>query len=82
MGKRYSFFTIEKLPGRRIKTHPDVDYRSEIAQWYRRIKINLNITSCQMPTALNQRVFDVPACGGFILNDNQTDLKELFSPDR
>ena len=31
-----------------------------------------------MPTAVNQRVFDCPAAGGFLLTDAQTDLESLF----
>jgi spore maturation protein CgeB len=31
-----------------------------------------------MREAVNQRVFDVPACGGFILTDHQHALEELF----
>jgi spore maturation protein CgeB len=60
--------------------HPDADYRSELAAIYRSIAINLNITSCQMPTAVNQRVFDIPLCGGFVLSDRQSDCDELFAP--
>jgi spore maturation protein CgeB len=71
----------KELCGPSLLTHPDLDYRTAIAPLYRRIKVNLNITSCQMPTAVNQRVFDVPLCDSFILNDNQSDLGELFSED-
>ena len=42
--------------------------------------MNLNITSAQMPSAVNQRVFDVPLVGGFVLTDAQSDLQELFEP--
>jgi spore maturation protein CgeB len=35
-----------------------------------------------MKGALNQRVFDVPACGGFLLTDGQDQLPELFEPGR
>jgi len=59
----------------------DLDYRKELGAHYQRCAVNLNLTSCQMPTAVNQRVFDVPLCGGFLLTDNQSDLGELFAPD-
>lgn len=71
----------KKLLGENIDTAPDIDYRSELVSVYKGIDINLNITSSQMPTAVNQRVFDVPACGGFLLTDKQSDLCELFSND-
>jgi spore maturation protein CgeB len=60
---------------------PEIDYRTKCAGIYRSTKVNLNTTSCQMLTAVNQRVFDVPACGGFLLTDYQSDLDELFQKD-
>ena len=70
-----------ELFGSGIITHPDIDYRTEIGSCYRAIRVTVNSTSCQMPTALNQRVFDVPVSGGFVLNDDQADLHELFPED-
>ncbi len=67
-----------EVVGPSLRTHGNIDYRSGIADCYRSIIVNVNSTSCQMPTALNQRVFDVPVSGAFILNDNQDDLHELF----
>lgn len=69
------------LVGDTLPVHPDIDYRTGLASVYRSIAVNINITSCQMPTAVNQRVFDAPLCGAFILNDDQPDLQELFAPD-
>jgi spore maturation protein CgeB len=40
--------------------------------------VNVNVTAAQMPTAVNSRVFDVPACGGFLVTDAQEDVFELF----
>jgi spore maturation protein CgeB len=57
---------------------PDVHYERDAAAFYRSRTINLNSTSVQMPTAVNQRVFDVPAAGGFLLTDAQSDLRDLF----
>ncbi len=70
-----------QLCGSWLKTNPDIDYRTELSLVYRTIEINLNITSCQMPSGVNQRVFDIPACGGFVINDMQKDLEELFEKD-
>ena len=69
------------LCGDNLKTNPDIDYRTELSQTYRNIEINVNITSCQMPSAVNQRVFDIPSCGGFVISDMQDDLKEIFESD-
>lgn len=40
--------------------------------------INLNLSSRQLETAVNQRVFDVPAAGGFLITDWKESLGELF----
>ena len=53
-------------------------YGEEIVDVYRGSKINLNITKYQLKTAINQRVFDVPACGGFLLTDYREDLEQCF----
>jgi len=71
----------KQLCGNWLKTHKNVDYRTELASIYRKIAINLNVTSSQMPTGVNQRVFDIPASGSFVLNDKQSDLEELFEKD-
>lgn len=54
------------------------DYHRETAGLYARAGVLLNVTSRQMPSAVNQRVFDVPAAGGFVLSDAQGDVAELF----
>jgi spore maturation protein CgeB len=64
---------------RRAKLHNSVDYYTELPQLYGQTAVNLNCTSLQMPTAVNQRVFDVPLAGGFLLTDEQDDLKMLFN---
>jgi spore maturation protein CgeB len=72
----------KSLLGDSVRTHPNIDYRSGLARTYRDICLNINITSCQMPSAINQRTFDIPCCGGFVASDNQKDLHELFDVDR
>ena len=58
-----------------------VTYVSDLPAFYRDCEINLNVTSIQMPTAVNQRVFDCPAAGGFLLTDAQSALASLFDLD-
>ena len=70
-----------ELFGERITCHGDIDYRTRLGSIYRGIAVNLNITSRQMPTAVNQRLFDIPLSNGFVLSDRQGDCEELFSPD-
>lgn len=61
-----------------VALKPSVDYRHQLCALYQRICIQVNSTSCQMPTAVNQRVFDVPLASGFLLSDDQSDMPELF----
>jgi spore maturation protein CgeB len=57
---------------------PPLDYYSELPSFYRACAVNLNATNLQMGEAVNQRVFDVPVSGGFLLTDYQESLCELF----
>ena len=59
---------------------PYVNYEADLPAFYRDCPVNLNATSIQMPRAVNQRVFECPAAGGFLLTDAQPDLFELFDP--
>ncbi|SFM08012.1 spore maturation protein CgeB [Desulfomicrobium norvegicum] len=53
-------------------------YYSDLPGFYRSTRINFNTTSMQMKGALNQRVFDVPASGGFLLTDYREQLAAAF----
>lgn len=59
-----------------------VHYVKELAEFYGRCEVNLNSTSLQMATTVNQRVFDCPAAGGFLLTDAQPVLKNLFDLEK
>lgn len=59
-----------------------VDYDRDLKDFYRRSAVNINQTCIQMPAAVNQRVFDCPGAGGFLLTDAQGDLFELFDPGK
>jgi len=59
-----------------------VNYYNDLPMIYNACKINFNATSLQMPEAVNQRVFDVPACRGFLITDHQSAVEELFEPGR
>lgn len=56
----------------------DVGYFDALAPFYRSTAINVNSTSIQMASSVNQRVFDCPAAGGFLITDAQADLAEFF----
>jgi spore maturation protein CgeB len=59
-----------------------VSYFHNMPRVYRGAKINLNYSRVQQRHGTNQRVFDVPACGAFLLTDHREELEELFQPDR
>ena len=59
-----------------------VHYFDELPGHYRATPVSLNLTSIQMAGAVNQRVFDCPAAGGFLLTDAQSSLARLFDVDR
>lgn len=62
--------------------HGSADYYRDLPELYGASAVNLNVTSLQMPTGLNQRVFDVPLAGGFLLTDHREDLELLFDAPR
>ena len=58
-----------------------IAYNRELPAFYQCVAVNLNVTSLQMKDGLNQRVFDVPAAGAFLLTDFKEALLDLFSPE-
>ncbi len=65
-----------------FKLHPSLDYYEQLPWFYPVCGINLNATSLQMKTGLNQRIFDVPACGAFLLTDYREQIEGLFEVGR
>ncbi len=66
--------------GRSWRRLPEMAYYNQLPGFYPRCQVNLNVTSRQMKGAVNQRVFDVPACGAFLLTDRQEQMDALFEP--
>ncbi len=62
--------------------HPPVQYYTDLPRVYPYTKINFNCTSKQMKGAVNQRIFDVPAAGSFVLTDKQAQMNELMEPGK
>lgn len=60
--------------------HPPVDYHRELAAVYRRSAINVNVANVQLRHAVNQRLFDVTACGAFLLTDGAEGVADFFPP--
>jgi len=59
-----------------------LDYYRDLPGFYPLSTVNFNVTSLQMKGAVNQRVFDVPACGGFLLTDWREQMEGLFEPGK
>lgn len=57
-----------------------LDYYEDLPGFYPMSEISFNCTSRQMKGAVNQRVFDVPACGGFVITDYRNQMEDLFEP--
>ena len=67
-----------ELLGKGFVWRPEINYYDELHQVYSASAINFNATSLQMKAAVNQRIFDAPAAGGFVLTDFREQLAELF----
>lgn len=64
------------------KKHSELNYYTDLPLFYPCSKINFNCTSKQMKGAVNQRVFDVPAAGAFLLTDYREQVENLFEPGK
>jgi len=58
-----------------------VYYNTDLPLFYQLSEINFNTTGIHMRGALNQRLFDVPACGAFLLTDHTPQIEALFDPE-
>lgn len=62
--------------------HKEINYYEDLPRFYPLSDVNFNCTSKQMKGAVNQRVFDVPASGAFVLTDWRQQMEQLFEPGR
>jgi spore maturation protein CgeB len=58
----------------------ELAYYDQLPGFYPLSEVNFNCTSLQMKGAVNQRAFDVPACGAFLLTDYRAQMELLFDP--
>lgn len=61
-----------------VIVHPPVDYTSDACKIFALSKINLNLTLPSIESGIPQRIFDIMACGGFVLTNYQKELEDLF----
>lgn len=71
-------YWYELIDDHRFRHHRELSYYDELPQLYNVTAVNFNATSRQMKGAVNQRVFDVPACNSFLITDYQEQMDELF----
>lgn len=64
------------------RLHKEINYYEDLPRFYPLSDINFNCTSKQMKGAVNQRVFDVPAAGAFVLTDWREQMEHLFDSGR
>ncbi len=62
----------------RYNLNSELSYYDNLSEMYNMSKINFNMTSRQMKNSVNQRIFDVPAVGGFLLTDYKSQLEEIY----
>lgn len=72
----------QELLGNAFRLGPIVNYYNDLPSIYGATTINFNATSLQMKAAVNQRVFDVPAAGGFLITDFKEQLAEVLEPGK
>ena len=66
-----------KIQSEKFNYHlPTIDY-ANVNQVYASSKFNINVSSFQMDSAVNNRIIDVAFSGGFILSDRKINLKSI-----
>lgn len=73
-------FWKQLLQGADLRSGIDPEQRAPAV--YANAGINLNFSSAQLETAVNMRVFDIPASGGFLITDWRNSLAELFDEEK
>lgn len=77
------FYTNQSSPClSKVTLHPPVDYYTDACKIFSLSKINLNLTLPSIESGIPQRIFDIMACGGFVLTNYQKELEEYFTIGR
>lgn len=83
-GKNYTFdlWTLsDTSPLHGVNCRGGADSNNMMPQIIKCSKINLNLTNKPIKTGLPLRIFDLMACGGFVISNYQAEIPELFTPD-
>ena len=70
------------LPQNGWRYATELNYYGDLPRFYPLSAVNFNCTSKQMKGAVNQRVFDVPATGAFLVTDFREQIANLFHLDK
>ena len=68
--------------GLAAQVHPAVHNLQAAPSVFANSQINLNISSCQLKSGVNLRLYDIPAAGGFLLTDWKESVSGLFELDK
>ncbi len=74
--------TLFKDKRHQFRFHTALSYYDELPKFYPLSNINFNCTSKQMKGAVNQRIFDAPACNAFVLTDWREQMDNLLEPHK
>jgi len=84
-GSKSSFYKVNSSPlfdKRFLNLHSNIDTLTQMPLVFNSSKINLNITLKSIQSGVPQRIFDIAACGGFVMTNYQEDLFDVFAPDK
>lgn len=65
-----------------VHVHGALDYTAELPAVIRKSRINLNITIPNIRTGLPLRIWDTMGAGGFLLSNEQAEIRELLEPGK
>ncbi len=74
--------SIFRSQSKQFRLLPPITYFDDLPLFYPMSDINFNCTSKQMKGAVNQRIFDVPACNAFVITDWREQMDALFEPKK
>lgn len=76
----YTYSDTSMLP--KVKNRGGANTITEMPKIFHAGKINLNITMRPIETGLSLRIWDVLACGGFLISNYQAEIPEYFEIGR
>ena len=79
---QFDLWTLsDTSPLKHVRCRGGADSNNMMPQIIKCSKINLNMTNRPIKTGLPLRIFDLMACGGFVLSNYQSEIPEIFVPD-